>query len=70
MKKRPSSPLKSDLKVKTTFSLNKTKPAKERRLQKIQKSLSQNTITFQSFSPICGDISMKIKISFWITETA
>jgi len=42
MKKRNSSDLKSDLKVKTTVSLNKTKPAKARQLQRIQKSLSQD----------------------------
>lgn len=41
MKKRNST-LKSDLKVNTTVSLSKTKPAKERRLQKIQKSLSKS----------------------------
>lgn len=41
MKKRTTTS-KSDHKVKTTVSLSKTKPAKQRRLQKIQKSLSQS----------------------------
>ena len=63
MKKRTSTPLKSNQKVKTTVSLSKTKPAKERRLQKIQKSLSQTPSRPKSEPTLSGRIKPQSQIA-------
>ena len=62
MKKRNSTE-KSDLKVNTNVSLSKTKPAKERRLQKIQKSLSQSARTAQADSKPTSRIKPESQIA-------
>lgn len=71
MKKRTST-LKSGLKVNTNVSLSKTKPAKERRLQKIQKSLSRSarpapteTKTISRVKPE-SQIAQSARLSLWL----